>query len=219
MAEEFFGPLPDPSDGFDFDKFLIWLGQQTIAFDKIITGSLQATQVVESANFVTGSSGWQIDGDGSAEFQNVTIRGTLNADDITLGLLNAARIGAGTIGVEIIKLSNSSNSRIESNDGTSLIIRGDGSAVFTNITATGQINATTGTLTTLTIDGNITLGTGGIIRTAASGQRVEIAETEIDRINFYTGDDFENLPGFIRGNISGVSGSTLSLRTTIALMP
>jgi hypothetical protein len=34
---------------------------------------------VESDNFVTGVSGWKIDGDGNAEFNNVTVRGTIYA--------------------------------------------------------------------------------------------------------------------------------------------
>lgn len=35
---------------------------------------------LESSNFVTGTSGWQIDGAGSAEFADVTVRGTLYSD-------------------------------------------------------------------------------------------------------------------------------------------
>ncbi len=43
-------------------------------------------------------------------------------------------------------ISNSASSRIESNDGTSLIIRGDGSAVFTDVViSTGDLTVTDGT--------------------------------------------------------------------------
>ncbi len=56
---------------------------------------------VESSNFVAGTSGWQIDGDGNAEFNNVTIRGDLvssnwdGADpaDLSTGIDSAATAG------------------------------------------------------------------------------------------------------------------------------
>jgi|GEM_PF-3368248 hypothetical protein len=50
-----------------------------------------------SANFVAGTSGWRIRYDGSAEFQNVIVRGTLNADDIVAGTINAGRLPSGML--------------------------------------------------------------------------------------------------------------------------
>jgi len=51
-------------------------------------GAFQITDDLESDNYVTGSSGWRIERDtGNAEFQNATIRGTLNANDIRTGTL------------------------------------------------------------------------------------------------------------------------------------
>ena len=48
--------------------------------------SLKISASLQSDNFVTGSAGWKIERDtGTAEFQDVTVRGTLNADDITVG--------------------------------------------------------------------------------------------------------------------------------------
>ena len=158
---------------------------------EIITGSatLSATGTLESDNFVAGTSGWQIDGDGSAEFQDAIIRGTLNASDITAGLLNAARIGAGTIGVEVIKLSDNAGSRIESNDGTSLIIRGNGSAVFTDvIITTGDLTVTDGT------ESIILKGSGWgstqatiIFDVAATSQEPEITGSKTDGTLFLSG--------------------------------
>lgn len=58
---------------------------------------------VESSNFVAGTSGWQILGDGSAEFQNVIVRGSLNADDITAGILSVDRIES--LSLDTIKIA------------------------------------------------------------------------------------------------------------------
>ena len=56
-------------------------------------GAFQITDDLESDNYVTGSSGWRIERDtGNAEFQNATIRGTLNATDITAGTISVDRL-------------------------------------------------------------------------------------------------------------------------------
>lgn len=75
MTSEFFGPLP-PSD-FNQDAMVRWLDQQVVSFQKIITGSLQADNVLSSSNYVAGVSGWMIDGDGNAEFNDITVRGDI----------------------------------------------------------------------------------------------------------------------------------------------
>ena len=60
---------------------------------EIIVGSSSNTSgFIKSQNYSSGSAGWQISPDGSAEFQNATIRGTLNAADITAGTLNVNRL-------------------------------------------------------------------------------------------------------------------------------
>lgn len=46
-------------------------------------GNLIATSV-QSPNFVHGSTGWQVKKDGSAEFNNLTIRGTFNGNNFVL---------------------------------------------------------------------------------------------------------------------------------------
>jgi len=48
-----------------------------VSFQKIITGSLQADNVLSSSNYVPGVSGWMIDGDGNAEFNDVEVRGDI----------------------------------------------------------------------------------------------------------------------------------------------
>ena len=60
---------------------------------EIIVGSSSNTSgFIKSQNYSSGSAGWQISPDGSAEFQNATIRGSLNAGDITAGTININRL-------------------------------------------------------------------------------------------------------------------------------
>ena len=82
------------------------------------------------------------------------------------------------------------------------------------LAVTGEIHANTGTLTTLTVDGTITLGTDGVLRTAPSGQRIEITGADQDRIRFFTGDSFEAIPGTTRAAVSG-SGASRTLQTAV----
>lgn len=75
MPGRFFPRLEKQGLIRDADKQ--FLNAQTISAQKLITGSLQASQVISSSNFVSGTSGWQIDGDGNAEFNDVTVRGDI----------------------------------------------------------------------------------------------------------------------------------------------
>ena len=47
--------------------------------DLIVAGKLRVDTDIESSNFATGSDGWRISGDGSAEFNDVTVRGEVEA--------------------------------------------------------------------------------------------------------------------------------------------
>jgi len=65
----------------------------TITGGEITVGGVSNTEgFIQSYNFSTGSAGWQIAADGTAEFQDAIIRGTLNASDITTGTLDASTI-------------------------------------------------------------------------------------------------------------------------------
>ncbi len=64
---------------------------------------------IQSSNYVAGTSGWFINGaTGAAEFQNATIRGTLNASDLMAGTLNVDRIN----GIEIATDMNIGNTGV-----------------------------------------------------------------------------------------------------------
>jgi hypothetical protein len=84
----------------------------SVAVDKLLAGTIGAQEIIladsaqsiiRSSNYVAGSSGWAIKGNGVAEFQDVTVRGTLNADDILYGTLAEGRIGDNTIGAGPVK--------------------------------------------------------------------------------------------------------------------
>ena len=114
------------------------------------SGAIQVTADIESDNYVAGTSGWKIERDtGNAEFQDATIRGTLVADDITTGTLNASRI-------------NLSGSQLESSSGA-LVVSDGGigtlSVASRAITDTTTLTRTTTTLTTTT---DISLGSFSI---------------------------------------------------------
>ena len=188
--------------------------------------SLKIAASLESDNYVGGSAGWKIERDtGSAEFQDVTVRGSLNADDIDAGTLSVDRLAAdsitvdklsaGTIGTHIIKLSNSASSRIESNNGTSLIIRGDGSAVFTNISVTGG-SVDGDTVGTGIAAGNITTGTLNADRIGASSIVAgKLNVTSLDAITANMGtlnvDDVLTMTGSTGKIRTGSSGERIEL--------
>lgn len=49
--------------------------------DPIVGGTVLRRPAIQSPNYQTGSAGWTINADGSAEFNNVTVRGTFDAID------------------------------------------------------------------------------------------------------------------------------------------
>jgi len=130
--------------------------------------SLKISATLQSDNYSAGSAGWQINrATGSAEFQDVVVRGSLNASDIDAGVMEADYLGAGTIGAEAIYLTNSASSFIASANGSDWYIRGNGEAYFQDVTIAG-------TLETSSVDGDLTLS-GGSFRTAGSGSnRLEL---------------------------------------------
>lgn len=105
-----------------------------IGASELAAVNIEVGKFIRSTTFVSGSSGWSIDADGTAEFDDVIVRGTIQASSI---------------------------------------------------------------------EGNVTLGTGGVFRTATSGQRVEITDADFDKIQFFTGEVGETAPGQILGGGSG----------------
>jgi hypothetical protein len=149
-----------------------WLELQTISAQKLITGSLQASQIISSANFVSGSTGWQIDGDGNAEFNDITVRGDIesgNWDGTSPANLATFDSGA-TVGFYL-----------DSSVGSAQLM-GD-----------------------LFVGGDIELRSGGVFRTAASGDRIQTAAADPGNLQFHRSGGSE--PGVVAIYNDGVANN------------
>lgn len=98
--------------------------------NKLTAGQLGVSAYIESTNYLSGSTGWRINGNGNAEFSNVTVRGTVIAT-------------AGSIGGTQIDTTGMQSSNY--NGVVGWRINGDGSALFgSNVTFRGQLSGATG---------------------------------------------------------------------------
>ena len=76
--------------------------------------SIKIKKTIQSDNFSTGVSGWQINRDtGSCEFQDAVIRGTLNASDITAGTLDAQVVTVTNLNADNITTGTLSGTYVE----------------------------------------------------------------------------------------------------------
>lgn len=73
----FFNALPKPSNQWSSDQLKIWLNDQAISFQKIISGSLQSGQSIQSAT----QPGWILSGDGTYDLAGETLADYLALDD------------------------------------------------------------------------------------------------------------------------------------------
>ena len=127
---------------------------------------------------------WQVaavDATGNQGPYSATVNNTTTLiESAWISSLVASKITAGTIGTEILKLTNSPNSRIESFDGTSLVLKGNGELIATSATITGAITATSGTFGDA--EGGFTIGTDQITFTDAG-----VAKGKLDINTSYVG--------------------------------
>ncbi len=119
--------------------------------DNLIVGEANAAGLVKSYNYVPQVSGWRIKSDGTAEFNDVTARGTIYANAGELGRLSV--IDTITVGA---------NGAIQSSNWNQALQTGwqitDTGATFNNVTVRGHVEAQTGTLGLLTVQDTITVG-------------------------------------------------------------
>lgn len=92
--------------GFDVDTF--WVGKtaankkkpfiitggvvyidsafiSSLTASKITTGALGSSSAISSSNYAAGAAGWNINGNGNAEFNDVTVRGALKSSSLYTG--------------------------------------------------------------------------------------------------------------------------------------
>jgi hypothetical protein len=74
------------------------LAADSVTADKLAAMAISVGKFIQSSSYVANSSGWIIHGNGSAEFNNVTVRGTLNSARFGSDLFDFQRPG-GDIGV------------------------------------------------------------------------------------------------------------------------
>ena len=91
----------------------------TLNAKTITLGTTGGDSIIKSGNYSAGSAGWQIKANGDAEFNNVTVRGTIGT----------ATIGTGAI-VTVVGDLRSSN--WDPDDDAGWLISGDGSTIIAN---------------------------------------------------------------------------------------
>jgi hypothetical protein len=147
------------------------LGQLVVG-NSADTAANNANFIMKSQNYLAGSTGWAIKGNGDAEFNNGTFRGTLGAvslagGTITGGTISGTTITGGTIGATVaingptitggtIQTSSSSTNTVRM-DTTGLRLYDSGGNQTVNLSTSSGVATIT-----------------GLFRSNFSGQRVEI---------------------------------------------
>lgn len=120
------------------------IAANTITADELAANIVLVKNIIRSNNYATGSTGWSINGNGNAEFSNVTVRGTVVAN-------------AGAVGNILISPSAIYSSGYDAGNGFS--IYSNGFADFNNVNVTGRIEATSGYISdNFTIGNNVSVG-------------------------------------------------------------
>lgn len=199
------------------------LPNDSIDFSKLTIDRLQVNEDIESSNFVTGSAGFKIQGDGNAEFSNVTIRGAISASTIDIGGADETSFHVDIDGNMWSGDANFASAPFK--------VSNTGDITATSVTVTGTINATGGYIGTTTalvyesqglncgvtgyIRGNQTdyhTGVGWFLGYSGGGYKFSIGNPDG---NYMTWDTV-NLN--IKGNI--ILGAPLALVSyTVALLP
>lgn len=140
------------------------ISANTITADELVSNIILVNNIIQSNNYSSGNSGWIISNTGSAEFNNVTVRGTvaatsgniagwtINTSNITGGSTILYSNGAATFGNTTVF----SNGRITNGDFT---VSASGTLSATSASISGTITSNSGTIGGWTINtSNITGG-------------------------------------------------------------
>lgn len=171
-----------------------------LAVSRLRSGSVTVGQFIQASNYVPGTNGWRINGDGTAEFSGVVVRGAVYATAGQIGGItiasNAVRAGQTAYntgsGFHLgsdgrLSLGNSTGNRLTW-DGTNISVVGGG-------TFSGALSAATGTFAgalsaaTGTFSGSLSAATGtfsGALNAATgtfSGSMTASAVNAVNTIN------------------------------------
>lgn len=216
------------------------IGEGAVTADTIAANAVGARELaaiyvevdkwIRSWNWAPGSSGWAIDGDGNAEFNDATFRGNIVASSVTSGQLVSANYQAGVSGWAL-----DANGNAELNDAT---FRGNirassvssGQLVSSNyqagsqgwaLDANGNVELNDGTFRGNIVGATIT---GATFRTAASGRRLQISDA--DEISYFDsqGRRVGEISWLVNGNFliwaGGEAQANLLLRgNSVGLQP
>jgi hypothetical protein len=70
----------------------------SLSVDKLTAGSIAVGRYIQSSNYVANTSGWKIDGAGNAEFQNVKVRGDVQATSLNgTGIVDTTALSANAV--------------------------------------------------------------------------------------------------------------------------
>ena len=188
--------------------------------DPVVGSTILRRPAIQSPNFVTTVSGWTINADGSAEFNNLTIRGTFQGTEFVINssgqFFYSPTEAAGNL-VESI-----ANAAGVDSFGDNYVA---GHATYGSTFAT-SLNAGVVTFYTGSLSGGWTAGaqietdgSGDLLLLAASGRQVVTANNTLDN-----GGGSATIAGFLAVNGSGMSvgngsNASLTLNPKIATPP
>jgi len=138
---------------------------QDLSANKITSGSIIGGEItvggvantsgfIKSYNFSSGSAGWIIRANGSAEFDAAVIRGTLDASQINVTNIDAANISTGTLNVDRLPTITTSEINFDAGD----IGGADSSNIIATINTSSESNSLVINANRLDLTGTLSVG-------------------------------------------------------------
>ena len=153
----------------------------TITGGEITVGGVSNTSgFIQSYNFSSGSQGWSINSDGSAEFDAAVIRGTLDASTINVTNLNATNITAGTIGTAFLPTITTSEINFAASD----IGGADDTNIIATINTSSESNSLTINAARLDLTGVLAVGVNLDNNNIGTIAGITISGSEIQSSNY-----------------------------------
>jgi len=183
-----------------------------VAYAQTALSHLVSGEDIQSEDFVTGSAGWRIQGNGDVEFNDGVFRGSITASTIDIGGSDATSfhvdidgnmwLGAATFATAPFSVSNA------------------GALIATGVTVTGSITATSGAI------GGFDIG-ADYIRDVANSMGMASTVTAGDDVRFWAGDTYANRAtapfrvteaGAVTGSSVTITGGSVSTSTLSGLI-